>query len=87
MENREYIKIPKSYPLPNFVSDLKELDDEVWKNQIFHHLLSFYKNYDALDLKEKIEEERKKQRPRVERTVARYVRLKLNENRLSLIHI
>ncbi|OCB75343.1 hypothetical protein [Flavobacterium crassostreae] len=78
---REYIKISKPTPFSNHTSVLKELDDEFWKNWIFYHLLTFYQNYDSKELKEKIETERKKSHPRVEREIAKYIRLKLNANR------
>lgn len=78
---REYIRIPKSSPLPSYVPELKDLSDEVWKNEIFHHLLSFYQNYDTAELKNKIELERKKQNSRIEREIAKYIRLGLNSNR------
>lgn len=78
---REYIKIPKSSPMPSSVPELKQLSDEVWKNEIFYHLLLFYQNYDSNELKEKIEKERKQKYPRPERLIAKYIRLKLNANR------
>lgn len=78
---REYIKVPKSSPLSNYLPELKELSDEVWKNEIFHHLLSFYKNYDSKELKDRIEQERKKQKPRTEREIAKFIRITLNSDR------
>lgn len=74
---REYIKIPKSSPLPNSVTGLKELDDKTWKNEIFYHLLLFYQNYDMQELKDKIE----LGYPRTERVIAKFIRIKLNNNR------
>ena len=81
---REYIKIPKSSPMPNSVSDLKELSDEVWKNEIFHHLLSFYQNYDSKELKEKIEQERKNTKPQIENKIAHYIRRYLEKDRFFM---
>jgi hypothetical protein len=78
---REYIKVPKSDPLPQYVPILKELSDEVWKNNIFHHLLSFYKNYDYEALNHKIEQERKNDTPRIEREITKFIRLNLNGDR------
>lgn len=83
---REYIKIPKSSPMPNSVIDLKELSDEFWKNEIFHHLLSFYQNYDSQDLKEKIDQERIKNSPQIENRIARFIRRYLENNRLFSAH-
>ena len=78
---REYIKTPKSSPMSYYLPELKELSDEVWKNEIFHHLLSFYQNYDSEELKEKIEREKKKPKPRTEREIAKFIRLQLNADR------
>ncbi|SOD17647.1 hypothetical protein [Pedobacter xixiisoli] len=78
---REYIRIKKPSPLPFDIRELKNLDDGFWKNWIFYYLLQFYKNYDSLELKHKIDEERKKQFPRIEREITKFLRLKLNADR------
>ena len=78
---REYIRIKKPSPLPNYVHLLKELDDEFWKKWVFYYLLTFYQNYDSIELKEKVENERKKRYPRIEREIAKYLRIKLNNDR------
>ncbi len=78
---REYIRINKPAPLPFDTRQLKTLDDEFWKKWVFYYLLDFYKNYDSVELKSKIEEEKKKQYPRTEREIAKFVRLKLKANR------
>jgi len=79
--DREYIRIKKPASLPFDTRQLKALDDEFWKKWIFYHLLDFYKNYDSVELKSKIEEEKKKQYPRTEREIAKFIRLKLKANR------
>lgn len=78
---REYIRIKKPAPLPFDTRQLKTLDDEFWKNWVFYYLLNFYKNYDSAELKSKIEDEKKKQYPRTEREIAKFVRIKLNANK------
>lgn len=78
---REYIRIKKPAPLPFDTRQLKILDDEFWKNWVFYFLLDFYKNYDSAELRYKIEEEKKKQYPRTEREIAKFIRLKLKVNR------
>lgn len=78
---REYIRIKKPAPLPFDTRQLKSLDDEFWKKWVFYYLLDFYKNYDSVELKSKIEDEKKKQYPRTEREIAKFVRLKLKANR------
>jgi hypothetical protein len=78
---REYIRIKKPSPLPSYVHRLKELDDGFWKTWIFYHLLTFYKNYDSQELKAKIEAERRKDYPKVEREIAKFLRIKLNADR------
>lgn len=79
--DREYIKIKKPAPLTDFVSHQRELDNEVWKNLVFYHLLYFYKNYDSIELKNKIIAEQLKQHPRTEREIAKYIRKYLNNSR------
>ncbi len=78
---REYIRIKKPSPIPNFVPLLKKLDDDFWKKWIFYHLLTFYKNFNSIELKDKIENERKKLFPRVEREIAKFLRNNLNADR------
>ena len=78
---REYIRIRPPPPLPFDTRLLKTLDDEFWKNWVFYYLLDFYQNFDSAELKSKIEEEKKKQYPRTEREIAKFIRLKLNANR------
>lgn len=83
---REYIKIKKPSPLPSTIHLLKNLDDEFWKNWVFFHLLSFYKNFDRKMLEEKINTERAKSSPRIEREIAKFLRLYLKNNRLFDFH-
>jgi hypothetical protein len=83
---REYIRIKKPSPLPPNIHQLKDLDDEFWKKWIFYHLLTFYQNYDNAELKNKIENERKKQIPRIEREIAKFIRLWLNNDRQFNYH-
>lgn len=78
---REYIRLPKSAPFPFDIRQMKVLDDDVWKNEIFYHLLSFYQNFDSNELKEKIKREKEKTNPRTEREIAKYIRLNLNANK------
>ncbi len=77
---REYIKITIPSPLPNYIPHLKELDDSLWKKWVFYHLLKFYQNYDSVELKQKVEREREKSFPRVEREIAKFLRIKLNDD-------
>lgn len=79
---RDYIRVKKpKTPLRFDIRQLKVLDDEVWKAWVFYYLLDFYKNHDRDELKSKIETEKKKKLARVEREIAKYIRLKLNANR------
>jgi|TARA_R100000501_G_C2628912_1_gene123305 hypothetical protein len=84
--DREYIRIPKPSSLSSLVPELKELSDEVWKNEIFHYLLLFYKNLDIEELHAKIESERNKKNSRIEREIAKYMRNKLNEDKKFGFH-
>ena len=83
---REYIKIKKPSPLPSYIHRLKQLDDEFWKTWVFYHLLTLYQNYDSLELKSKIEIEKKKDYPKVEREIAKFLRIKLNADRVFGYH-
>ena len=58
--DREYIKINKPSLLPNYTHHLRELNDDLWKNWVFYHLLSFYKNYNKTDLNQLIQLELQK---------------------------
>ncbi len=81
MEQREYIRIGKPTSLPNSIALQRKLNDDIWKNLVFYHLLSFYKNYDSIELKTIIKKEQLKSNPRTERVIAKYVRKHLNNNR------
>ncbi|RFS13434.1 hypothetical protein [Emticicia sp. C21] len=78
---REYIKIRKPSPIPFDTRKLRALDDEFWKKWVFYYLLQFYQNYDSFELKSKIDDEKKKQFPRTERVIAKFIRLKLRANK------
>ncbi len=77
---REYIKIPKSSSFSDSVVELKQMDDEFWKNEIFRHILLFYKSLDIDSLKIKINKEKTSNNPRVERIIAKFVRQSLNKD-------
>jgi len=79
---REYIRINKPSPLPNYTSLLRKLDDEFWKSWVFYHLLTFYQNYDSLELKEKIENEKKKQKSDIEDLIALEIRNYFRKDRI-----
>ena len=79
---REYIKNTKPSPLPNYTPLLKDLDDDFWKKWVFYHLLTFYQNYDKVELKEKIEIEKKKPKSIIEDLIAIYIRNYFRKDRL-----
>jgi hypothetical protein len=79
---REYIKITKPSPLPNYTHLIKKLDDEFWKKWVFFHILTFYQNYNRKELKENIENERKKKKSDIEDLIAVYIRNYLRKDRL-----
>jgi len=78
---REYIRIKKPARLPFDTRKLKTLDDEFWKDWVFYYLLDCYNNYDVVELKCKISQEKEKKYPRTEREIAKFVRTKLNANK------
>ncbi len=71
--DREYIKIPKSSLFSDSVCELKQMNDEFWKNEIFRHLLLFYKKYDVEQLQYKIEKEKQKNKPQIENCITEYI--------------
>ncbi|HET7118211.1 MAG TPA: hypothetical protein VFI29_17065 [Hanamia sp.] len=81
MIEREYIKIKKPVPLPDYTFLLRDLSDEFWQGWVFYYLLMFYKNYDTSELRNRIQKEQHKKFPRVEREIAKYLRVYLNNNR------
>lgn len=80
--DREYIKIPKASPFPEETTSYRELSDDFWKKAIFHHLLSFYQNYDSSELKNRIENEKKKVKSDLEDLIAVYIRTYLRKDKL-----
>jgi hypothetical protein len=78
---RDYIRINKPSPLPDYASHLKELSDDNWQSLIFYHLLSFYKNHNRDELKNIIAKEQLKTYSRTEREIAKFIRKYLRNNR------
>ena len=78
---REYIRIKKPAPLPFDTRLLKTLDDGFWKKWVFYYLLDFYNALNSVDLISRIEEEKKNKPARIEREIAKFVRIKLNTNK------
>ncbi len=74
MERREYIRIGKPTPLSTNTHHLKDLNDDDWKNLVFYHLLSFYKNYNQQQINKTIQLELKKQKPKIELLIAKFIR-------------
>ena len=85
-KNREYVKVGKMINLPNDVTKLRKLDSAFWKNNVFFHLLSFYKTYGKVEINALIVKEKKNKFPQVEKAIAKYIRNKLNRNRKFNLH-
>lgn len=84
---REYIKVKRpTSPFPSDNNLLRDLDNEFWKEWIFFHLLSFYEKCNRIEITQLIEDEKAKTNPRVERTIARYIRKWLNNNHSFSFH-
>ncbi|MFP5079525.1 hypothetical protein [Pedobacter sp. JCM 36344] len=83
---REYIRIKRPPSFPFDTRKLRDLDDEFWKKWVFYYLLQFYQGYDSAELKTKIQVEKNKRYPRTEREIAKFIRLKLNNNRNFGLH-
>lgn len=78
---RDYIKIKKPFPLPDLTSHQRALNDDIWKDLVFYHLLAFYKNHSNTEVKHIIKTEQAKPNPRTERAIAKYIRRQLNNTR------
>ncbi len=84
MENRGYVILPIQKQIPIDFELIKSLDDNFWIEDIFFHILKFYKEYDINDLRNKIEIEKAKPRSNIERLIAKYIRKYLNNDSLFL---
>ncbi len=73
MKDKEYIRLPKQKILPDKRSELRKLNDDDWKNLIFHHLLRFYKEADFGKIKIRIQDEKKKERSYIETVVKKEI--------------
>lgn len=71
---KEYIKINKPSRMSTCTNVLRKKDDKFWKEHVFFHLLSFYKNYDKTKLSERIATEKAKKQARIEDEIAKYIR-------------
>ena len=83
MENKDYIKIPAPFSLPTNTNLQKKLDDSAWKQNVFFHLLSFYKNcYCSELLKQIIEKAEQNPKLKVEDEIAKFIRKYLRKDDL-----
>ncbi|HLP59587.1 MAG TPA: hypothetical protein VK186_12185 [Candidatus Deferrimicrobium sp.] len=82
---REYIKLPKTEPLSDIRSKLRELSDDVWKNHIFSHLLRFYKEADFKEIITAIQAEKSKKRSNIEDVIKKKIKKWLkNDQRFDM---
>lgn len=77
---REYIKLPETKPLSDSRSELRELNDEAWKNHIFSHLLRFYKEADFKEIITAIQAEKSKKRSNIEDVIKKKIKKWLNND-------
>jgi hypothetical protein len=76
MSNRLYVKVPKTISLPDSSTKKRKINNVVWKNNIFSHLLNFYKNYNPLEIRSIISDGGK-----IEDNIASHIRIKLKISR------
>lgn len=85
--NREYIRIKKpTHTFPSDTNLLKKLDDNFWIEWIIYFLVSFYKTYDKDELNKIIKEEEKKKHRQIENRIAKFIRIKLNNDKSFSTH-
>ena len=58
-----------------------ELDDSVWKEWIFYHLLDFFQKYDRENLNNTIEKAKQNPKLKVENEIAKFIRNTLRKNK------
>jgi len=64
-----------SIPFPSLPSEMLKLDDSVWKEWIFYHLLEFFqKYYNNEELKNTIERAKQNPKLKVENEIAKFIR-------------
>ena len=81
---KEYIKVKIEKPTTQFSKNtdvLKTMNDDFWKDWIFYYLLLFYKDSDKVELKQRIEKESKKSKPRIEQEITKFIRKNLNRDK------
>lgn len=81
MNNREYVKTGKFLSLPDSSIAKRKMNNDIWKSQVFFHLLHFYKSYDASEIEEIINAEKNKPQARIEDGIAVFFRNSLKYNR------
>ncbi len=74
MQNREYIKTGKLISLPDSRIKTRAITNDIWKNQVFFHLLNFYKNCNITVIHKIIEIERNKPQARIEDKIGVFIR-------------
>jgi len=78
-----YIKL-KSPPnlLPNTIVEQRELTNIIWKEHIFSHILSYFKQIDNLSIQQIIEEESKKSISNIETAIKKNIKAWFRENKV-----
>ncbi len=70
---KRYIKI-KAATLPETIPEQRELNDQVWKEQILSYLLLYYKETDNNEIQQLIEHEKKKTIAEIEAVIKKHIR-------------
>lgn len=86
MTEREYIKTGKVIFLPDSSFEKRKLDDQIWKSQVFFHLLNFYKTCNLSEIQKIIAIERSKKQSQIEDEIAKFIRMSLSKNRTIGLH-
>lgn len=86
MNNRDYVKTGKLLTFSDSSIEKRKMSNDIWKSQVFCHLLNFYKNFNILDIQAIINTEKNETQARIEDEIAVFIRNVLKKDRKFNIH-
>lgn len=86
MNNREYVKTGKLLKFSDSSIEKRKMSNDIWKTQVFCHLLNFYKNCNISDIHSIIATEKNKPQARIEDEIAVFIRNAIKKDRKFNIH-
>jgi hypothetical protein len=78
---KSYIRIGTSYDFPKSIPEIRNLDDNFWKNCIFSYLLTYYSEVDNKEIQQLIAIERQKTtNAEIETTIKKHIKKWFRKN-------